>query len=295
MMSLVNESLPVRQEKHKVAVVIPARNESKSVAATVRACRALPGVDLLVVVDDGSDDNTGEFARQAGAVVVRHAVSRGKASALETGVRVVAMRDLPDGKPRHLLFLDADLGESALDATALIEAVQMRQADCAVAVLPRQAGAGGHGFVTGLARKAITRATGWRPQAPLSGQRCITREAINTVMPFADGWGVEVGMTIDLLVAGYTIQELPCDFTHRATGNDVTGYLHRLNQYHDVWRAVTWRRLHRTHVPAAQRNSHATQQEPGRPYRAYEPPEKDPRDNNHAAKRRAESLPKTTD
>lgn len=269
-MSLVNESLQSRPERHRVAVVIPARNESSSVAATVRACRALPGVDLLVVVDDGSDDNTGDFARQAGAVVVRHSVSRGKASALETGVKVVAMRDLPDGKPRHLLFLDADLGESALEATALIEAVQMQHTDCAVAVLPRQAGAGGHGFVTGLARKAIARATGWRPQAPLSGQRCITREAINAVMPFADGWGVEVGMTIDLLVAGFTIQELPCDFSHRATGNDVPGYLHRLDQYQDVWRAVTWRRLNRTCVPVAQRRTFAAEQEPGSPYRACE-------------------------
>lgn len=254
-------------QRRRVAVVIPAHNEARSIAATVRHCRALPGVDLLVVVDDGSDDNTQDYARQAGAVVVRHSVSRGKASALETGVKVVAMRDLPDGEPRHLLFLDGDLGESAVEAASLIETVQSGSVDCAIAVLPRQKGAGGHGVVTSLARKAIFKSTGWRAQAPLSGQRCVTREAVNAIMPFADGWGVEVGMTIDLLVAGFTVQEVPCDFTHRATGNDLSGYLHRADQYKDVWRAVTMRRLHRHRAPALERRAASSAQEPGSPYR----------------------------
>lgn len=261
---------PRAPRRRKVAVVIPAHNEARSIAATVRSCRALPGVDLLVVVDDGSDDNTQDYARQAGAVVVRHSVVRGKASALETGVKVVAMRDLPDGEPRHLLFLDGDLGESAVEAASLIETVQAGDVDCAIAVLPRQKGAGGHGFVVSFARKAIAAATGWKAQAPLSGQRCITREAVNEIMPFADGWGVEVGMTIDLLVAGFTVQEVPCDFAHRATANDLPGYLHRADQYKDVWRAVMLRRLHRHRASAAARREAGAAQDPGSPYRVGE-------------------------
>lgn len=255
--------------KHRVAVIIPAHNEARDIAATVRSCRALPGVDLLVVVDDGSDDNTQEYARAAGAVVVRHSVARGKASALETGVKVAAMRDVQDGLPRHLLFLDADLGESAVEATALIEAVQMGDCDCSIAVLPKQRGAGGHGLVMNLARKAIAKATGFKAQAPLSGQRCISREAVNAAMPFAYGWGVEVAMTIDLLVQGFTVQEVPCDFTHRATGNDLSGYLHRADQYKDVWRAVMMRRLQRHKVPLRVRMAAQSEQTPGSPYRAF--------------------------
>lgn len=267
--SRASESLRKQPEKHKIAVIIPARNEARLISHTVRACRALPGVDLLIVVDDGSEDSTGSHARRAGAVVVRHSVTRGKASALETGVKVAAMRDLADGLPRHLLFLDGDLGESALEATSLIDAVQRGRADCAIATLPKQKGAGGHGFVVNHARKAIRTATGWHASAPLSGQRCITREAVNGIMPFAPGWGVEVAMTIDLLVKGYTVQEVPCDFTHRVTGNDITGKLHRADQYKDVLKATTLRRLHRHHVPVRDRLQAAMHQTPGSPYNAY--------------------------
>ena len=48
-----------------VAVVIPARNESDRVAATVKAAAGLPGVDIVVVVDDGSGDSTAAVAQDA--------------------------------------------------------------------------------------------------------------------------------------------------------------------------------------------------------------------------------------
>ena len=71
-----------RKAPQRIAAVIPAHNVGHDVAATVRACRAIPGVDLLIVVDDGSADDTGRAARAAGAVVVRHSVERGRASAI---------------------------------------------------------------------------------------------------------------------------------------------------------------------------------------------------------------------
>ena len=68
----------------RVAAVIPARNEQERIGATVRAVRALPHVDLVVVVDDGSRDETAAVARAAGARVFRHARNRGKGG-METG------------------------------------------------------------------------------------------------------------------------------------------------------------------------------------------------------------------
>lgn len=250
----------------RVAAVIPAKDEADRIAATVRAARAIPRVDLVVVVDDGSTDDTQDIARAAGATVVRHSINRGKASAMETGSSVVAMRDANGAPPRHVLFLDADLGDSAIACAPLVRPVVAGEADCTIAFLPPQKGAGGFGFVTGTARKWIERLTGWSPQQPLSGQRCITREALDAVTPLAKGWGVEVGITIDLLVAGFTVQEVPCELQHRATGNDLWGQLHRASQYRDVRRAICKRRVRRHGVPKNKRNFSSAA---GEPYNAY--------------------------
>ncbi|GAB2602785.1 hypothetical protein GCM10027067_12430 [Pseudactinotalea suaedae] len=229
----------------RVAAVIPAKDEAERIADTIRAARAIPHVDLVLVVDDGSDDDTGARARAAGAVVVRHATNRGKASALETGAAVVAMRDEEEGLPRMLLFLDADLGLSAVNAAPLVPPVWAGRADMSIAVLPKQAGAGGRGIVTGFSRRSIQKFTGWAPAQPLSGQRCITRSAFEAALPLARGWGVETGMSIDVLLKGYAVVEVPCDLRHRPSGNNLAGQLHRAAQLRDVMAAVAARRLRR--------------------------------------------------
>lgn len=261
-----NSAPVIPDPNQKVAVIIPAKDEGDSIGATIRASKALPGADLFVVIDDGSSDNTGEAARSAGAVVVRHSVNRGKASAMETGAKVVAMRDPEEGPRRLILFLDADLGDSAAQTFPLVEAVMQGRTDCAIAALPRQAGAGGHGFVTRLSRRAIRWATGWEPLQPLSGQRCLSAEAFFDCLPLAHKWGVETGMTIDLLVKGYSVQEVPCDLTHRATGNDMAGYRHRLSQFRDVFLASATRFVRHVRAPLRLRLSAAIKQAPGEVY-----------------------------
>ncbi len=82
-----------------LAVVIPARNESDRIRATVTGAAALDGVDLVLVVDDGSTDSTGSLAESAGAKVVRHGRSRGKAAAMETGAEAVRLLEQSDGRP----------------------------------------------------------------------------------------------------------------------------------------------------------------------------------------------------
>ena len=226
----------------RVAVVIPAKDESRRIAATVRAARAIPHVDLVLVVDDGSEDATQHVAREAGAVVVRHSHNRGKAAAMETGAAVVAMRDVEDGPARLLLFIDGDLAESAVNTAPLVPPVLDGETDATIALLPPQPGAGGRGIVVGLARRSIQAMTGWTPTQPLSGMRCMTREAFEAATPLARGWGVETGMTIDLLTKGFRIREVPCDLRHRPSGTDFRGQLHRAAQYRDVLFAVNARR-----------------------------------------------------
>lgn len=258
----------------RVAVVIPALNEAERIERTIRSAQTIPGVDLVVVVDDGSSDGTAAIAMGADALVVRHRTNRGKAAAMATGAQLVAMREetaradggdefreelhaeprqpghtgpLPvigaDGShPRALLFLDADMGESAAAAQPLVDAVLGEGVDMAIALLPPQAGAGGMGIVVRTSRSGIRRATGWEPMQPLSGTRCITREAWDACQPLARGWGAETALTIDALDGGFWVKEIQCELHHRATGNDLRGRLHRAAQLRDVLFALARRR-----------------------------------------------------
>jgi glycosyltransferase involved in cell wall biosynthesis len=233
-----------------VAVVIPARNESDRVAATVKAAAGLPGVDIVVVVDDGSGDGTAAVAQDAGAAVMRHARNRGKAAAMETGAEAVRLLetgpelDRPQpNRPRYLLFLDADLAETAAEAAPLIEPVRAGQADMTIAVFSNRVKQGGHGFVVGLSGSGIMRATGWRPAQPLNGQRCLTRAAFEAARPLAPGFGVETGLTIDLLRQGLRITEVEVPLAHRPTGGDWRSQVHRARQFADVARALAVRQV----------------------------------------------------
>ncbi len=196
-----------------VAAVIAARNDRGTIASTVRACRAIPKVDLVVVVDDGSDDDTGAVARMAGAAVVRHSVPRGRSSALETGVKVVAMRDRVDWPPRHILFLDPDLGDSAVESTPLVEAVMGGEADCAIGVA-METDELGQRVLSRNASRVLGRMTGFESMDPLSTNRCLTREALAKVMPFHVGSAVDLAMTVDLLQAGERVIDIACAFEH---------------------------------------------------------------------------------
>jgi glycosyltransferase involved in cell wall biosynthesis len=226
-----------------VAVIIPAKDEQDRIAATVQGAQQLPGVDLVIVVDDGSADATVRLAEGAGATVVRHVRNRGKGAAMESGAEAVRLLDRRESRqtPRHLLFLDADLAESAKAAAPLVDPVRAGDADMTIAAFATTVKLGGHGFVVRLARDGIKRATGWDATQPLNGQRCLTRAAFEAGLPLAAGFGVETALTIDLLRKGYRVTEVEVPLSHRATGTDWRAQVHRARQFRDVARALASR------------------------------------------------------
>lgn len=230
---------------HRVVVIVAAKDEAARVGATVHAALQIPDVVAVVVVDDGSTDDTAAVARAAGAEVTRHERNRGKGAAMQTGAAYVA-RQFAAAAPSALLFIDADLQDSALATAALVPPVLAGAADMTIAVLPPQSTpGGGRGFVVRLAREGVERATGWTPTQPLSGMRCLSPDAFAAALPLARGWGVEVGLTIDLMRRGRRVLEMPCDLHHRVTGTHLRDQLHRAAQYRDVWLALAVRRFRR--------------------------------------------------
>jgi glycosyltransferase involved in cell wall biosynthesis len=217
-----------------VSVVIPAYNEADRIAATVRAAAAIPGVEEVLVVDDGSPDDTAIAADSAGATVLSLPSNRGKGAALNAGI-AAARGDI-------LLLLDADLGETASEAAVLLPPLLNGEADMSIATFPVIPGkGGGFGFVVKLAREGIRKRTGREMAAPLSGQRAVRRSVFTKVGGIASGFGAETALTIDALCAGFRVVEVPTTMTHRVTGRDWKAVRHRARQFAAVAR-VLWER-----------------------------------------------------
>jgi len=211
-----------------IAVLIPAHEEAERITATVTAARSISGVTRVVVVDDGSRDDTAQLAEAAGAKVVRIWNNVGKGAALETGAMRIENADI-------VLLLDGDLGDTAIQGALLLEPILAGTADMAIAGFPRPAGKAGFGLVKNLARWGIAKmGGGWQADAPLSGQRAMTNDCLMAVRPFATGYGVEVALSVRALRKGFRLTEVPTTMTHAATGRDLAGFVHRGRQFTHV-------------------------------------------------------------
>lgn len=216
-----------------IAAIVAARNEADRIGATLAALRAaLPGAALWVA-DDASTDGTAEAAMAAGAQVVSRGRPHGKGANVTAAVEAALSAD---PAPQFVLLCDGDLGSSAAELTVLLDAVERGDCDLAVAAFNRRVG-GGFGAALGFARWAIRRRCGLETSAPISGQRAMRVEVLRTVLPFARGYGMEVGMTIDAVRAGYRLREYELDLSHRATGRSLSGFAHRGRQLADFARA----------------------------------------------------------
>lgn len=214
-----------------VAVIVCAHDEADRLGATLGALRAaFPGARILVA-DDGSEDGTDRLAVAAGAELVRGERPVGKGgAATRAAQRLLDATTAPD--PPVVVLADGDLGASAAQLTALVDAVRAGECDLAVAAFARRVG-GGFGFAVGFAQRAIRRLTGLDVGAPISGQRAMRGEVLACVVPFAPRFGMEIGMTVDAHRAGFRVGEVAIDLEHRATGRSLRGFAHRGRQLVD--------------------------------------------------------------
>jgi glycosyltransferase involved in cell wall biosynthesis len=112
--SLIEERYDKIPEKHleKIFVIIPAFNESESIKEAVLACKKF--VKNVIVIDDGSEDNTTILAEEVGAIVVKHRINRGLAQAMKTGIKTALKMGA-----EVIINFDADLQYDANDIPSL--------------------------------------------------------------------------------------------------------------------------------------------------------------------------------
>lgn len=103
-------------------VVVPAYNEASVIGGVVEGLTSRG--HRVVVVDDGSADDTAEVARKAGAVVLRHAVNRGQGAALQTGITFALRRGA-----EQIVTFDSDGQHDPGDVEALVTPLRTGRAD----------------------------------------------------------------------------------------------------------------------------------------------------------------------
>lgn len=223
-----------------ISTIVTAHNEAESIGETIAALQSVFPQCRLIVADDASTDTTASVARARGAQVISQPVRLGKGGATTTAASwLLGDGGLPEDSV--VLLCDADLGSSASQLSELVRTVQRGDADLAVANFTRKQG-GGFGIAVGYARRAVRRRTGIELNAPICGQRAMRVDLLKQVLPFADGFGIEVGMTLDALRAGFRITEVNLDLDHASTGRNLRGFIHRARQLADFVRAVRTRR-----------------------------------------------------
>ena len=103
---------PIARLSNSTSVIVPAFNEAASIGALITGLRAAADWGELLVVDDGSRDETAERARTAGARVIRHPYNKGNGAAIKTGIR--------NATGSFILIIDADGQHRPADAPRLV-------------------------------------------------------------------------------------------------------------------------------------------------------------------------------
>lgn len=222
-----------------ISIIIPAYNEANKIKDTLENIIDIEEINEIVVVDDGSSDNTVEIASNVKSdkiKVFKLDKNRGKGYALNYGLEI-AMKNAD-----IIGFLDGDLGSSSSEIKKLITPILNDEADVIIAKFPPAKKKGGLGFVKGLAKDSVLDMTGVELDATLSGQRLFKKEVLQKFNKIPFGYGVEVGMTIDILKYGYKIKEVLVNMTHSETGRDLKGFIHRGKQYYHIKKVLKQKR-----------------------------------------------------
>jgi glycosyltransferase involved in cell wall biosynthesis len=197
-----------------IAVIIPVHNEAPTIDAVVASVLAHADGADVVVVDDGSTDETAERALAAGARVIRLGQNRGKGYAIRE-----AVRETPSDV---LVFIDGDGQDDPAEIPAMLAALTP---DVDLVLGSRFVGTFDRGAITALnllGTRAINLAGhlmfGRGITDPCAGFRAVRRASFESVSVKANGYDIEVDVVFRILRAGGRVVEVPAVRSARAAG-----------------------------------------------------------------------------
>jgi len=189
----------------KVTLVIPAYNEEKRIGLVIKQAKLVRAISQILVVDDGSKDNTGKIAKELGAEVIGHHKNLGKGEALKTGIA--------HSKNNILLFLDADLMNiNPKKIKALINPVIKDKADFVKSGFKLK-----RGRITEFAVKPMMKILhpDTKFKQPVSGQFVGKKDFLEKIA-IEPKWGIDIALLLDAIKHGQRVVEVDIgEITHK--------------------------------------------------------------------------------
>lgn len=197
-------------DQRRLVVIIPAYNEDRFIGSVVIKARRY--TDAVIVVDDGSSDETCEVAETAGARVIRHATNQGKGTSLNTGLQ--AAREL---EADAVVFMDGDGQHDPAEIPLLTGPVFEQGADIVIGSRflrrPNRAP-----LYRRLGQRVVTLLTNLTSGVPVtdswSGFRALSRRAVSMIQFQESGWGIEPELQFQALAHGLKVVDVAVDMTY---------------------------------------------------------------------------------
>jgi glycosyltransferase involved in cell wall biosynthesis len=227
----------------RVFALVPAYNEEERIGKTLESLQKI--VDSVIVVDDGSIDETTKVAESFGVKVIRNPINSGKGRALRLAIEELWKLDIKDDD--IVLFIDADTQETASYAEVLLKKLEESgRGFYTVAVFPPPKKKGGFGFVKGISKNFIFNKFGVELKAPISGQRAVFfGDLEKAIKAFDYGFGLEVAFHYLMLKNNIKPVEVPVEMTHRETGRSIKDFMHRGKQFISILKVIADAKLGR--------------------------------------------------
>jgi len=194
------------------SIVIPALNEAASIAAVIDALRRVAAWHEILVVDDGSADDTASRAAAAGARVVRHPYNKGNGAAVKTGIR--------HATGRFILIIDADGQHSAADALRVVSYIDEYDL-----VVGARTGATQASLARRLGNATLNALASYLTERPIpdltSGLRAARRDCLVEFLHLIpNGFSTPTTTTLAFMKAGYSVRFEPIAAARRSSPGD---------------------------------------------------------------------------